>query len=137
MNVQVIADPAGRLVWASPALPGAVHDLTAARTHGIIDALTSAGVKTFADKGYQGAGGTVRTPFKATGTGRAVAPAEGGEQGARRDPRLRRTRDRHPQDLEDPGKLRRCPRRATTIVQAILVLHHVEDQPLPRMKSAQ
>ncbi|MDH6462909.1 hypothetical protein M2302_003094 [Micromonospora sp. A200] len=22
MNVQVIADPAGRLVWASPALPG-------------------------------------------------------------------------------------------------------------------
>jgi hypothetical protein len=32
MNVQVLADPAGRLVWASPALPGAVHDLTAART---------------------------------------------------------------------------------------------------------
>ena len=31
MNVQVIADPLGRLIWASPALPGAVHDLTAAR----------------------------------------------------------------------------------------------------------
>ena len=26
MNVQVISDPAGRLVWASPALPGARHD---------------------------------------------------------------------------------------------------------------
>lgn len=26
MNVQVIADPFGRLLWASPALPGAVHD---------------------------------------------------------------------------------------------------------------
>jgi hypothetical protein len=25
MNVQVIADPVGRLVWASPALPGARH----------------------------------------------------------------------------------------------------------------
>jgi DDE superfamily endonuclease len=38
MNVQVLADPAGRLLWASPALPGAVHDIRAARTHGIIDA---------------------------------------------------------------------------------------------------
>jgi len=31
----------GRPVWASPALPGAVHDLTAARTHGIIEATGS------------------------------------------------------------------------------------------------
>jgi hypothetical protein len=38
MNVQVLADPLGRLVWASPALPGAVHDVRAAREHGIIDA---------------------------------------------------------------------------------------------------
>lgn len=64
VNVQVIADAADRLVWASPALPGSAHDLTAARTHGIIDALTSADVMTFADKGYQGARGSVRTPFK-------------------------------------------------------------------------
>lgn len=64
MNVQVIADAAGRLVWASAALPGSTHDLTAARTRGIIDALTSATVMTFADKAYQGAGGAVRTPFK-------------------------------------------------------------------------
>lgn len=59
MNVQVLADPAGRLVWASPALPGAVHDLGAARIVGLIDALTATGVLTFADKGYQGAGGTL------------------------------------------------------------------------------
>lgn len=52
-NVQVLADAAGRLVWASAALPGLVHDLTAARTHGMIDALTSANVLTFADKGYR------------------------------------------------------------------------------------
>ena len=38
VNVQVIADPAGRLIWASAALPGSAHDLTAARTHGIINA---------------------------------------------------------------------------------------------------
>ncbi len=43
---------------------GAVHDLTAARTHDLINALTSANVMTFADKAYQGAGGSVRTPFK-------------------------------------------------------------------------
>ena len=40
VNVQVIADPAGRLIWASAALPDSVHDLTAARTHNIITALT-------------------------------------------------------------------------------------------------
>ena len=44
VNVQVIADPAGRLVWISPVLPGARHDLGAAREHGIIDALTKAEV---------------------------------------------------------------------------------------------
>jgi len=64
VNVQVIADAAARLVWASPALPGSAHDLTAARTHAIINALTSADVMTFADQGYQGARGSVRTPFK-------------------------------------------------------------------------
>jgi len=38
VNVQVIADPAGRLVWISPTLPGARHDMGTAREHGIIDA---------------------------------------------------------------------------------------------------
>jgi hypothetical protein len=64
MNVQLLADPAGRLVWASPALPAAVHDVSAAWAGGLIDALTVADVKTLADKSYQGAGGTVLTPFK-------------------------------------------------------------------------
>ncbi|GAB1644424.1 hypothetical protein KRMM14A1259_48470 [Krasilnikovia sp. MM14-A1259] len=54
VNVQVIADAASRLIWASPALPGSTHDLTAARTHGIIDALTRADVMTFADKTSDG-----------------------------------------------------------------------------------
>ncbi|WP_157441547.1 transposase family protein, partial [Actinoplanes awajinensis] len=31
VNVQVIADAAGRLIWASAALPGRTHDLSAAR----------------------------------------------------------------------------------------------------------
>jgi hypothetical protein len=64
MNVQVITDPHGRLLWASPALPGAVHDIKAARTHGIIEALSEAGVECWADKGYRGAGGTIRLPCR-------------------------------------------------------------------------
>lgn len=64
MNVQVLADPAGRLIWASDALPGAVHDLAAARTHGITTALTADSVKCWADKAYQGAGAAVRDPFR-------------------------------------------------------------------------
>jgi len=50
MNVQVLTDPAGRLLWASPALPGAVHDIKAARTHGIIDALAEADVQCWATR---------------------------------------------------------------------------------------
>ena len=64
LNVQILADPRGNLVWASPALPGSQHDLNAARTHQLIEALTENQVMTFADKGYQGAGGSIRTPFK-------------------------------------------------------------------------
>jgi hypothetical protein len=44
MNVQVPADPFGRLLWVSPALPGAVHDVRAAREHGIVDALAEADI---------------------------------------------------------------------------------------------
>ncbi|GHH94996.1 transposase family protein [Streptomyces capillispiralis] len=40
------------------------HDLTAARQHGIIGALADEGLKCWADKAYQGAGGSVRVPFR-------------------------------------------------------------------------
>jgi hypothetical protein len=36
VNVQVVTDPNGRLLWLWPALPGRTHDLSAARTHRII-----------------------------------------------------------------------------------------------------
>lgn len=64
MSAQVIADPAGRLIWASDALPGATHDLTAARTHAIPTALYAADVKCWAGKAYQGAGPAVRVPIR-------------------------------------------------------------------------
>jgi hypothetical protein len=128
VNVQVLADPAGRLVWASPALPGATHDLTAARDHGLIGALSSAEVMTFADKGYQGAGGSILTPFK---------------RHPQRPPLSRRQKDVNRAHARIRGigeravailkswklltKLRCCPSRATAIVRAILVLQAAED----------
>lgn len=64
MNVQVLTDPFGKLIWASPALPGAVHDIKAARTHNIPEALTQAGVPCWADKAYQGASPAIRVPYR-------------------------------------------------------------------------
>ncbi|KUJ33282.1 transposase [Streptomyces sp. NRRL F-5122] len=123
VNVQVIADPFGRLLWASPALPGAVHDIRAAREHGIIDALEQAHIPCWADKGYQGARGTVRVPIR----GRWEALSTGQQAVNRSQAKLRA--------LVEPAiaalktwrllrKLRCSTTRITGIVQAILTLHH-------------
>jgi hypothetical protein len=55
LNVQVIADPIGRLVWVSPPLPGTRHDMGAAREHGIIYALTAHQVPAAAELPRHGA----------------------------------------------------------------------------------
>ncbi|CAL9424646.1 hypothetical protein SUDANB6_01923 [Streptomyces sp. enrichment culture] len=54
MNVQVVTDPTGRLLWISPALPGRTHDLTAARTHKIIRIRERQGTPVRADRAYIG-----------------------------------------------------------------------------------
>jgi hypothetical protein len=54
MNLQVIASPAGGIVWVSGALPGAVHDKKAEWIRGVLAELEAAGLITLADKGYQG-----------------------------------------------------------------------------------
>ncbi|MFG3701734.1 transposase family protein [Micromonospora sp. NPDC047620] len=131
VNVQVLADAAGRLVWASAALPGAVHDLTAARTHGLIEALTGANVLTFADKGYQDARGTVWSPFKR----RRTRLSRRQKSVNRHHAKIRALGERAVSTLKTwkiLTKLRCCPRRATPIVQAILVLQATEDARHPR-----
>ncbi|GAA1144829.1 transposase family protein [Streptomyces javensis] len=121
MNVQVLTDPFGRLRWASPALPGSTHDLTAARQHGIIDALVDAGLSCWADKAYQGAGGPVRVPFR-----------------GRRLKRWKRRHNTTHAKIRCVGeqamatlkgwrllrKLRCSTNRITDVVKAVLVLHH-------------
>ncbi|MFF1738161.1 IS5 family transposase [Streptomyces sp. NPDC058247] len=122
MNVQVITDPAGRVLWASPALPGAVHDIKAARTHGIIDALEEAGMRCWADKGYRGAGGTIRVPY----WGRWETLSAGQQAANRSHAKIRALVERAMATLKTwrlLRKLRCSTTRITSLVQAILTLH--------------
>ncbi len=64
VNVQVVTDPGGRLLWLSPALPGRAHDLTAARTHRIIRTCERQGIPILADLAYQGGGPWLTTGIK-------------------------------------------------------------------------
>ncbi|MGW1726425.1 transposase family protein [Streptomyces sp. NPDC002306] len=122
MNVQVIADPFGRLLWVSPTLPGAVHDIKAARTHGIIDALEEAGVECWADKGYRGANGTIRVPY----WGRWETLSAGQQAVNRSHAKIRALVEQAMATLKTWRLLRkvRCSTtRITTLVQAVLTLH--------------
>jgi transposase len=75
VNVQVVTDPAGRLLWISPTLPGRAHDLTAARTHRIIRICERQGVPILADRAYMGAGPWVTTPLRRP-PGRELTPTQ-------------------------------------------------------------
>ncbi|MFD8590825.1 transposase family protein [Streptomyces sp. NPDC059637] len=122
MNVQVIADPFGRLLWASPALPGAVHDVRAARKHGIIDALARADVPCRADKAYRGAGGTVRVPH----WGRWETLSTGQKAANRSHAKIRALVEQAVATLKSwrlLRKLRCATTRITGLIQAVLCLH--------------
>jgi DDE superfamily endonuclease/Helix-turn-helix of DDE superfamily endonuclease len=126
MNVQVLADPAGRLIWASAALPGARHDMGAACEHGLIDALHTAGARVIADNGYRGSGFTVpqRRRPRDPETGRRRLSRH------QREVNSAHARQRGPGERANAQlkswkimrKIRCCPHRVTTLVQAVLVL---------------
>ncbi|MEH0542407.1 IS5 family transposase [Streptomyces sp. NBC_00704] len=121
MNVQVIADPKGRLLWASSALAGAVHDVRAAREHGIIKALAEADITCWADKGYRGAGGTVRLPYR----GRWHSLSTGQQAVNRSHAKIRALVEQAIATLKFwrlLRKLRCSTTRITSLVQAVLVL---------------
>jgi hypothetical protein len=127
VNVQVITDPLGNLVWLSPALPGRTHDLTAARTHTIIDTLAHHHTPGFADKAYQGAGGTILTPRKPNKHHRKLTPEQKWVNHAHSAIRAHGERaNAMLKTWRILTKLRCCPRKATTITQAITILHHTE-----------
>jgi hypothetical protein len=119
MNLQVISSPQGEILWVSGPLPGATHDLTAARIWGIIGELAGAGLITLADKGYHGAGDHILTPYR-----------------GRNKPASQKDANRAHAQLRSPGeranaqlktwrilrKLRCCPWRAGQIAKAIHVV---------------
>jgi DDE superfamily endonuclease len=129
VNVQVIADPVGRLVWISPVLPGARHDLGAARAHGIIDALADNKIPAVADTAYQGAGETVRVPQRRrrldpdTGRYRPLSVAQ--KQVNAAHARQRGPGERVNAQLKNwriLRKIRSCPAAASTLVAAVQTL---------------
>ncbi len=127
VNVQILADPFGRLIWASPPLPGATHDVTAARAVGVIDTLTSRNVETWADKAYQGAGGTIRTPYKRHRTRPHLSTGQKAVN--RAHTRIRCRVEQAVAELKGwhvLDRLRCCPRYASTVIAAITVLNRIE-----------
>src|SRR6266568_3634857 len=82
MNLQVIAGPEGDIVWVSGPLPGAVHDLTAARIWGIIAELAACGQLALGDRAISAnstsaprTGGGTSPPHRRTPTGRMPGSA--------------------------------------------------------------
>jgi DDE superfamily endonuclease/Helix-turn-helix of DDE superfamily endonuclease len=129
VNVQVVADPAGRLIWVSPALPGARHDLGAAREHGLPGALAAAGVRALADTAYQGAGPAVTVPQRRRrldpGTGRYRPLSQNQKDVSTAHARLRGPGERANAELKNwkvLRKIRSSPSQATTLVNAVQTL---------------
>jgi hypothetical protein len=65
-NVQAVMRPDGLPLWAGPAEPGSLHDITAARWHALPALYRAAalGMPALADSGYEGAGIGILTPVK-------------------------------------------------------------------------
>jgi hypothetical protein len=76
-NVQALTRPDGFPLWTSPVLPGHTHDMTAARTGGVLAALywaaSQLNLPTLADSGYEGAGQGIHTPVKQPRDGNTLA----------------------------------------------------------------
>ncbi|MFI6788877.1 transposase family protein [Nonomuraea sp. NPDC050383] len=119
MNIQILAAPDGTPLWTSGSLPGAVHDVKAARVWGTVHRLKAAGLITLADKGYVGAGEPVRVPYK--GKNKPAWQKSANSSHAR----LRGPGERANAQLKTwriLRKLRCCPLLAGQLVKAILVL---------------
>jgi len=71
-NIQAVLAPDGFPLWISPAEPGSVHDITAARTHALpaLYRAATGGLVTLADPGYDGAGTGIYIPVKQPADGR-------------------------------------------------------------------
>ncbi|WP_298798379.1 transposase family protein [Pseudonocardia sp. 73-21] len=131
-NVQAIMRPDGLPIWVSDVLPGHRHDLTCARTTGVLGALywsaSQLDLPTLADSGYHGAGQGVHTRSSSPATARSSPLATRPTTHSLRSVRCRGERG----FALLTGRwraLRRVtasPRRIGDYVKAALVLMHIE-----------
>ncbi len=127
VNAQVIADPAGRLIWASPTLPGTRHDMGAAREHSILDVLLDAGISVIADNAYRSSGLEFPQRRRRRRDPDASARQRLSHANARSTPHVYAARTSGPtpsSNLKILRKIRCFPHRTTEPVKAILVLIH-------------
>lgn len=131
VNVQVIADPAGRLIWISPALPGSCHDMGAATKHGITDAVAAQRITALGDSAYYTATGQIRAPLRSrrkdpTSDTGAFLPLSAGQKAVNTaHARMRAPGERVNAELKNwkvLRKIRSSPAAATTLVNAIQTL---------------
>ena len=117
------AEPRAGAAGPATRLPGAVHDLTAARIWGILRELAASGLVVLADKGYHGADEHLITPYK----GRNKPPSQ--KAANRAHAKLRVPGERANAQLKTwriLRKLRCCPWRAGHLAKAIHVLQDRE-----------
>jgi DDE superfamily endonuclease len=118
MNLQVIASPDGDILWVSGPLPGATHELTAARIWGIVRELAVSGLIVLADKGHTASASTCASRKRGRTSPRS-----------RRTPTWLMPGSALPANALTPSqicrivhKLRCCPWRAGQLAKAIHVL---------------
>jgi hypothetical protein len=129
-SAQAVMLPGGLPIWAGPAEPGHVHDITAARAHALPALYRAAalGMPTLADGGYEGAGIGICVPVKNPGGNQRLDPDT-------------KTRNSLLHGLRSQGergfalltqrwaalqRITASPRRTTEIVRAALVLTQFE-----------
>jgi DDE superfamily endonuclease len=131
-NIQVLSAPDGFPIWTSPVRPGREHDITAARTHQILDRLeesASQGLVTLADLGYEDAPAGIRLPRKKP-LGGTLTDEQIQYNYVHRA--LRALAERANAQLKMRFKalrnISKCPWKIGDIVAAALVLFHHENQ---------
>jgi hypothetical protein len=129
-NVQAVMLPGGLPIWTSPAEPGHVHDITAARRHALpfLYRAAALGMPALADGGYEGAGIGIHVPVKNPPGNQRLDPGT-------------RTRNALLRGLRSQGergfallsqrwttlqRITASPRRTTETVRATLVLTQFE-----------
>lgn len=129
-NIQVLSAPDGFPLWTSPVRPGREHDMTCARTHGLLttlDAAAADGLVPIADTGYEGAPSSFRLPHKKP-TGGELTPAQ--RQFNKVIGAIRALAEKANADLKTRFKALRhvslSPQRIGDITAAALAIFHFE-----------